>query len=73
MEYTVLLRRGVDGGWRASAEGLPGCTVRARSREAALDEIRTAINLYVQGLLEESIDEPGEVEGEPLESVTVSV
>ena len=72
MDYTVRLRRAGDGSWIASAEGMPGCAVRGPSREAVLDEIKKAINLYVQGLLEEAIDEPGDAAGET-EVVTLSV
>jgi predicted RNase H-like HicB family nuclease len=71
MEYTVRLRQAREGEWTASAQGMPGCTVKAASRDAALDEMRKAINLYVQGLLEEAIDQPeGTDEGE---LVTLSV
>ena len=71
MDYTVRLHQTHEGGWTASAEGMPGCTVKARSREAVLDEMRTAINLYVQGLLEEAIDQPDDAGAD--EVVTLSV
>ena len=74
MDYTVHLRRHTDGTWTAVADSMPGCAARARSREAALDEIRRAIKMYVEGLLEERTeDEDATDEGvETTESVVVS-
>ena len=50
---------------------MPGCTVKGQSREAVLDEMRKAINMYVAGLLEEGIDEPED--GDQGEVVTLSL
>jgi predicted RNase H-like HicB family nuclease len=71
VEYAVRVRQTTNGAWTASADGLPGCTVKGASREAVLDEMKKAINLYVQGLLEEAIEEPAQ-EGEG-ELVVLSV
>jgi predicted RNase H-like HicB family nuclease len=71
MEYRARVRQTASGEWTASAEGMPGCAAKAESREAVLDEIRKAINLYVQGLLEEAIDQPEDPDAGELVSVTV--
>jgi predicted RNase H-like HicB family nuclease len=71
MDYAVRVRQSAGGEWVASAEGMPGCTVKARSREDVLEDMKRAINLYVQGLLEEAIDDPGDADGG--EVVTLSV
>ena len=72
MDYTVQLRRHTDGTWTAVAESMPGCAARARSREAALDEIRKAIKMYIEGLLEERTDDATDEGVEAAESVVVS-
>jgi predicted RNase H-like HicB family nuclease len=71
MDYRVRVRQAGNGEWVASAEGMPGCTVKGQSREAVLDEMRKAINMYVAGLLEEGIDEPED--GDQGEVVTLSL
>ena len=71
MDYAVWLRQAADGSWTAWAEGMPGCAVRGASRESVLVEMRKAINLYVQGLLEEAIDQPPEADEGELVTVTV--
>jgi predicted RNase H-like HicB family nuclease len=73
MDYTVRVRQTSERAWTASAEGMPGCTVKANSREQVLEEMKTAINLYVQGLLEEAIDQPEDAGDSPAEVVTLSV
>ena len=73
MDYSVVLRRRAQGDWLASVDSLPGCAVRARSREAALEEIRAAIEMYIQGLFEEAIEEPSAADVESVESVVVQV
>ena len=72
MDYTVRLRHLASGAWTASAEGMPGCAATGPTREAVLEEMKTAINLYVQGLLEEAIDDPGNPD-DAGELVTLSV
>ena len=48
MRYTVILEREADGGYVASVPLLPGCVSQGDSREEALDNIREAIELYVE-------------------------
>lgn len=71
MDYRVRVGQNASGEWVASAEGMPGCTVKAQSREAVLEEMRKAIDMYVQGLLEEGIDEPED--GDQGEVLTLSL
>jgi predicted RNase H-like HicB family nuclease len=73
MDYPVVLKRRAQGEWVASVESLPGCSVRAGSRDAALEQIRAAIEMYIQGLFEEAIEMPGDQAAEQVESVIVQV
>jgi antitoxin HicB len=47
MRYTVVLERESDGGYVASVPTLPGCVSQGDSRAEALDNIREAIQLYL--------------------------
>ncbi len=48
MGYTVILERESDGGYVVSVPALPGCISQGDSRQEALDNIREAIDLYVE-------------------------
>lgn len=48
MRYTVILEREVDGGYVASVPALPGCVSQGDTRAEALQNIREAIELYVE-------------------------
>jgi predicted RNase H-like HicB family nuclease len=48
MRYTVVLEKESDGGYVATVPALPGCVSQGDTRQQALDNIREAIELYVQ-------------------------
>lgn len=48
MRYTVILEQEPDGGYVASVPALPGCVSQGDNRDEALDNIREAIDLYVE-------------------------
>ena len=48
MRYTVILEQEPDGGYVASVPALPGCVSQGDNRDKALDNIREAIDLYVE-------------------------
>ena len=48
MRYTVVLEREEDGGYVASVPALPGCVCQGDTRPEALNNIREAIELYVE-------------------------
>lgn len=48
MRYTVVLEQESDGGYVASVPALPGCVSQGDSRDAALSNIREAIDLYLE-------------------------
>ena len=47
MRYTVLLEQEPDGGYVASVPALPGCVSQGDTRDAALADIREAIEVYL--------------------------
>jgi predicted RNase H-like HicB family nuclease len=48
MRSTVILEREEDGGYVASVPALPGCVSQGNTRTEALNNIREAIELYVE-------------------------
>lgn len=48
MRYTVVLEQESDGGFVASVPVLPGCVSQGDTREEALNNIRDAIDLYIE-------------------------
>jgi predicted RNase H-like HicB family nuclease len=48
MRYTVVLEQEPDGGYVVSVPVLPGCVSQGDTRNQALDNIREAIELYVE-------------------------
>jgi len=48
MKYTVILERESDGGFVASVPVLPGCVSQGDTREEAIDNIKEAVEVYVE-------------------------
>ncbi|MEJ2008991.1 MAG: type II toxin-antitoxin system HicB family antitoxin [Acidobacteriota bacterium] len=51
MKYVVVIEKGINS-WGAYVPDLPGCAVVAETREEALQLIREAIELHIEGLRE---------------------
>ena len=56
----VLLYPGEDGYWVAECPSLPGCVSQGESREAAVANIREAIEGYVLALQNDGLPVPAE-------------
>ena len=61
MRYTVVLEREPDGGYVVSVPALPGCVSQGDNRAEALDNVREAIELYVEDCREAGDPIPSEV------------
>ncbi|MEX0874694.1 MAG: type II toxin-antitoxin system HicB family antitoxin [Actinomycetota bacterium] len=57
MRYTVILERG-ETGWGAHVPDLPGCIAAGDSRAEVLAQIRSAIELHIEGLRAEGLPVP---------------
>ena len=65
----VILFRGEDGFWVAEAPSLPGCVSQGKEREEALDNIREAIDAYIEALEQDGLEVPAE----KFETIVVAV
>ena len=51
MDYKVILTKDIETGWLgAEAASLPGCISQGKNRKEALENIRDAINGYLESI-----------------------
>lgn len=68
MKYRVWIEQDEDGMFVADVPSLPGCISQGRTRKEALDNIREAIELYL-----ESLDAHGEPVPPPITEEIIEV
>lgn len=51
-ERRVILFKGEDGYWVIECPSLPGCISQGVTREEAIENIKEAIELYIESLIE---------------------
>ncbi len=56
----VVIYPGEDDFWVAECPSLPGCISQGQSKEDALKNIKEAIDLYIETLIEDKIPVPPE-------------
>lgn len=61
----VLIYPGEDGFWVAECPSLPGCISQGKTRQEALENIKEAIELYVELLEERGFRVDRDVSNEP--------
>lgn len=61
MRFTVMLEREADGGFVAIVPALPGCVSQGDSRENALENVRAAIEAYIEDCRDSGEAVPTEV------------
>ena len=67
MRYTVIIEQGQEEGFVAVCPALPGCVSQGLTRHDVLANIREAIEVYVEALLEDGLPVPVEVGRETVE------
>jgi predicted RNase H-like HicB family nuclease len=58
MKLKILLEASEDGGYTALVPALPGCISEGDTKEAALHNIREAIDLYLEPVEDDLASEP---------------
>ena len=61
MKYTIIIEKGRESGYVAYATALKGCVSQGKTKEEALKNIREAMEVYVEALLEDGLPIPTEV------------
>jgi predicted RNase H-like HicB family nuclease len=67
MRYTVIIEKGRESGYVAMCPALPGCVSQGRTRRETIKNMREAIEVYVEALLEDGLPVPIEVGRETVE------
>jgi predicted RNase H-like HicB family nuclease len=60
--YTVILKEEPEGGFSVWVPALPGCASQGETREEALANIREAMELYIDTLVQDGLALPPDVE-----------
>ena len=71
MTYSVLIQHGSESGYVATVPALPGCVSQGRTKRDAIKNIKEAIEVYIEALLEDGLPVPLEA-GKELVKVEVS-
>ncbi len=58
IEYSVVLHESEEGGFWIEVPALPGCYSQGETRDDALQNVREAIELFLEGLQEQGTDIP---------------
>jgi predicted RNase H-like HicB family nuclease len=61
MKYTIIIEKGRESGYVVHAPILRGCVSQGRTKEEALRNIKEAIEVYIEALLEDGLPVPTEV------------
>lgn len=72
MIYTVIIREGNESGFVAMVPALPGCVSQGRTRRETIRNIKEAIEVYVEALLDDGLPVPVQVGREEVD-VRISV
>ena len=58
MEYSVVVHDAEEGGYWVEVPALPGCYSQGETVEEALENVREAIELYLEGLRQQGAQIP---------------
>lgn len=58
MKYTVIIEQGRESGYVTYVSALKGCVSQGETREEALKNIREAMEVYIEALLEDGLPVP---------------
>ena len=61
MKYTVIIEKGNESGYVAYVPALKGCVSQGKTKAAAMGNIREAMELYIEALIEDGLPVPTEV------------
>jgi antitoxin HicB len=61
MKYTIIIEKGRESGYVAYAPALKGCVSQGRTKTETMKNIKEAIEVYIEALLEDGLIVPTEV------------
>jgi len=60
LHFTVILEKEDEGGYHAFCPTLPGCHAQSETIEEGIQNIREAMQLYIESLIEDGLPVPEE-------------
>lgn len=67
MKYTVVIEKGRESGYVVYVPALKGCVSQGETRDEAVRNIKEAVEVYIEALLEDGLPVPTEAGRETLE------
>jgi predicted RNase H-like HicB family nuclease len=67
MKYTVIIEKGQESGYIAYAPALKGCVSQGKTKVETLKNIKEAIEVYIEALIEDGLPVPKEVRRDMVE------
>lgn len=64
MKYTVIIRPGNESGFVATVPALPGCVSQGKNRRETVRNVKEAIEVYIEALIEDGLAVPTESSSE---------
>lgn len=61
MKYTIIIEKGRESGYVAYAPALRGCVSQGKTKTEALKNVKEAIEVYIEALVEDGLPVPTEV------------
>jgi predicted RNase H-like HicB family nuclease len=61
MKYTIIIEKGRESGYFVYAPALKGCVSQGKTKTEALKNIKEAMEVYIEALLEDGLPVPTEV------------
>jgi predicted RNase H-like HicB family nuclease len=72
MKYTVIIEKGCESGYVAYAPALRGCVSQGPTKKEAIQNIKEAMEAYVEALIQDGLPVPVEVERDTIEIEVVA-
>ena len=67
MKYTVIIEKGRESSYVAYCPALKGCVSQGADKEETMSNIKEAIEVYIEALVEDGLSVPNEVGRETVE------
>ncbi len=67
MKYTVIIEKGSESGYVAYAPALKGCVSQGKTKAEAQNNLKEAMETYIEALIEDGIPLPTEVGRDTIE------
>jgi predicted RNase H-like HicB family nuclease len=61
MKYTIIIEKGNESGYVAYVPALKGCVSQGKTKRETIENIKEAMEVYIEALLEDGLPVPTEV------------